>query len=368
MPQSSASPTDLFGRKIENVFSSVQSVPHTADRGFGAPALNTAREAVRQDAVKHGNSDPSSLWSERRMQLSPRSRTEHLAIGSGAQNEMFAFTPGSRAVDPKSAEALPYSDYFDMWWKRRDVDASERDYFAHAFARSHKVIATRSKPGTTAVSVAVAGLVFESNGTDLYDALDSLAYTVRGGPAMSARPAAPEPSALDLIAQARARMPEAERARRDAYSHFMGRRIALSRSRDRGFLLTVSANDKRHAATLGITPPEGDRASEITEIAKFFGECADMTRDLEDAAWFGLTKDLLPGEAMERATAQVQRVERYQNDRYIDHSARAHGNSDGRVGDSGDRTDSLLERSAVLESGADPLGESEEVSDEGRTA
>ena len=312
---------------IPDLFSRVTDVapdraPATADRGVGAPALYTARDAVRHEAVQYGSSDPDSEWVRRRMRLNPRNRTEHLAIGSGEQNEMFAFTPGTRAVSARAAEAAPYVEYYDHWWKRRDVDASERDHFAMIFARAHQVAWTKTDRNTIATNVAIAGYVFEASGGDLYAALDALAYTVRGGPAKAARPATPTPSVTDAITRARAALPEAERARRDAYSHFMTRRIALGRVRDKHMSMTISERDRLHAATLGVTPPEGPLASDITAIAEFFHACAKKTQDLEDAAWFGLTRELLPGEALERTTARVEQVERYQNDRYIDRPER----------------------------------------------
>lgn len=187
--------------------------PRTADRGAGAPALHTARDAVRQDAVRFGSSDPASPWGERGMALKPRNRTEHLAIGSGEQNEMFTFTPGTRVVDPKSPEAAPFTEFLDTWRKRRDVDAQERDYFARWFARTHKIATSKAdEDGRVGTSATVAGLVFEAVGSDLYDSLDALAYTVRAGPARAVRKAIPEPSARGLLAHARARLPEAERA------------------------------------------------------------------------------------------------------------------------------------------------------------
>lgn len=113
-------PTDLFGRETASDVNRDTSAPNTADRGAGAPAYRTARDAVRQDAVRYGSSDPDSGWNERRMLLTPRSRTEYLVIGS-----------------------------------------------------------------------------------DLYSSLDALASAVRGGPVKAARVATPEPSAIDLIVQAR---------------------------------------------------------------------------------------------------------------------------------------------------------------------
>lgn len=178
MSKRPAPSTDLFGRVTDTQpATSASSAPATADRGTGAPSLYTAREAVRQDAVRFGSSDPSSAWSERRLMLNPRSRTEHLAIGSGQQNEMFAFTPGTRAVDPRSPEAVPYSDFHATWRKKSSVDAAERDYFAQSFARANKITAKKGDDGTITASVTIERNVFEGEGSDLYDAIDALAYT-----------------------------------------------------------------------------------------------------------------------------------------------------------------------------------------------
>ncbi|MBW7932044.1 MAG: hypothetical protein H3C62_00255 [Gemmatimonadaceae bacterium] len=295
----------------------VRPADATADRGHGAPAEHVAREAVRQEAVRHGSADPDSVWLQRRLNRSPRAAEEHRAVGSG-HAELFEFTPGSQMVAPKAVD--PYKAFALAWDRARDAALSgyggPSEHRIRFFLQARSVAHTREADGTSVVTVDLVGMRFRASGATLLDALDTLARRATRGRDGAEGPAPTTPVALSALEQANARRSPAERFEREMYSYFLSRKLTFTKSRDRLLPFTVHDEDVRRAGLLGVAAPErrGDEAC----IVGFFQA---LDRRLEGAAsdaWLGVSRDAVGAEATERISAHVQSIEQRRTDRYLD--------------------------------------------------
>jgi hypothetical protein len=317
---------DLFGSR-PGAGTPPRTADHTADRGAGAPALTTAREAVRADAVAMGSANPDSPWVAMRRARSARARDEHAAIGTDHAS-FFEFTPGSQTIAPRPV--LPY-EAFDAAWYRRKGRAEESyagltDQDVRLFAMSRSVRLTRAAESedtaTHGAEVDLFGDRFSGRGRTLVEAIDALAACVRRGPAGRSGPTPAEgpraPSALEV--RWAAMSPEL-RAAHHAYCYFDARKRLFTASRARDLAFRLTDDDLVVAAAIGVASVADDARGAATAIVEFFRAVDRATQIAELDHWEGLTSEALPGEAIQRTDARVARIEGIRVDRYIDAGA-----------------------------------------------
>lgn len=292
---------------------------HTADRGYGAPNPRTAREAVRDDAVRHGSADPDSVWTRRRIAGSKRARLEHSARDAG-QPEMFEVVPGSRLVAAKLMD--PFAAFqvnYDKWIRdQRAAFSGVQERTLKLYCRNHGIDVmstlieqadenTPRVPGWR-VSVARCGYRFTAIDPDgLVFALDRLADTVRRGPEAGVVVSEHQPIMPAALRRAweTSPTPALDKARA-ALRHFTIRMETFGIFRDKHVPFTLTERDLAIGESIGVPRPTetpADPSRYFITVQKYLVVATEEAMD-------GLTKAPLPGEQIERVQAQVAALPR----------------------------------------------------------